>query len=368
VAEQVISGRATIRDIASSAGVSVATVSRVLNGRPDVKPETRELVLETMRAHSYSTNRSARGLARGRTNLIGITLPNLHAEYFSVILSGAVDALYDGDMRCVICPTLHRVDREVSLLDRLMHGTTDGALIMLPESRRELGVLIRHSYPFVVVDPKRPLPDGVPAVSSAHFAGARDAVMHLIGLGHRRIAAITGPGSWVASIERLHGYQAAMAGHGIIAPPEWIVESDFQLEGGYEAAGRLLDLPNRPTAIFAFNDNMAFGAMQAIRERGLYVPDDVSLVGFDDAQAASIVSPPLTTVRQPLNEMGRHAAALLMRLMNGQGGEALRVDLSTTLVVRASTAPPRANDRDGVGNGDPAGSPLWISAGQQTGQ
>ncbi|MCA1596868.1 MAG: LacI family transcriptional regulator [Chloroflexi bacterium] len=182
--EQVKNGRATIRDIASSAGVSVATVSRVLNGRPDVKPETREMVLGMIREHSFTTNRSARGLASGQTNLIGITLPNVHAEYFSIILSGAVDALYDGDMRCVVCPTLHRVDREVSLLDRLMHGTTDGALIILPESRRELSVLTRHNYPFVVVDPKRPLPDGVPAVSVANFSGAREAVMHLIRLGH----------------------------------------------------------------------------------------------------------------------------------------------------------------------------------------
>ncbi|MCA1596867.1 MAG: substrate-binding domain-containing protein [Chloroflexi bacterium] len=132
-----------------------------------------------------------------------------------------------------------------------------------------------------------------------------------------------------------------MAGHGIIAPPEWVVESDFLIEGGYAATSRLLNLSERPTAIFAFNDNMAFGAMQAIKERGLRIPDDMSLVGFDDAQAAHLVSPPLTTVRQPLNEMGRHAAAVLMRLMSGHGGEALRLDLATTLVVRGSTAPPR---------------------------
>lgn len=341
MAEQTRTDKVTIRDIAASAGVSVATVSRVLNGRPDVKAATREMVLDTIRTHNFSTNRSARGLAGGRTNLVGITLPNLHAEYFALILSGAADTLYEQDVRAVVCPTLHQEDREVSLLDRLMHGTTDGSLIVLPESRRELRLLARRRYPFVVVDPKEPLPDGVPAVCAAHFSGARDATDHLIRLGHRRIGAISGPGTWVASIERLHGYQAALAADGIIAPPELIVESNFQVQGGYEAGHLLLDLPERPTAIFAFNDNMAVGTLQAIRERGLRVPDDISLVGFDDAQSASLISPPLTTVRQPLVEMGRHAANLLLRLLDGQPAEALRVDLATRLVVRASTAPPR---------------------------
>ncbi|HZU13466.1 MAG TPA: LacI family DNA-binding transcriptional regulator [Chloroflexota bacterium] len=344
MAEQVRTGKVTIRDIAASAGVSVATVSRVLNGRPDVKAATRELVLDTIRSHNFSTNRSARGLAGGKTNLVGITLPNLHAEYFALILSGAAETLYDQDVRAVVCPTLHQADREVSLLDRLMHGTTDGSLIVLPESRPELRVLARRHYPFVVVDPKEPLPAGMPGVSAAHFSGARDVMDHLICLGHRRIAAITGPSSWVASIERLHGYQAALAAYGIIAPPEWLVEGNFQIEGGYHAAQVLLALPQRPTAIFAFNDNMAVGALQAIRERGLRVPEDISLVGFDDAQSASLISPPLTTVRQPLIEMGRHAATLLLRLLDGQPAEGLRVHLATQLIVRASTAPPPAED------------------------
>jgi LacI family transcriptional regulator len=333
-------GKVTINDIAEYAGVSVATVSRVLNDRPDVKPATRELVLNTIRAHNFSSNRSARRLAGGQTNLIGVTVPHVHAEYFAVMLSGAAEALYERDIRCVVCPTLHEVGREISLLDRLMHGTTDGALIILPESQTELKTLASHSYPFVVVDPKEPLPDGMPAVSASHFAGARDAMMHLTSLGHRRIAAITGPATWVASIERLHGYQAALASYGIIPPPEWVFEGSFLVESGYEGAHKLLSLPDRPTAIFAFNDNMAFGVLQAIRERGLRVPEDVSLIGFDDAQAASLVSPALTTVRQPLREMGRHGANLLMRLMDGQPGESLRVDLATNLVVRDSTAPP----------------------------
>jgi LacI family transcriptional regulator len=340
--QQSRNGKVTIHDIAAYAGVSVATVSRVLNDRPDVKAATRELVLKTIRTHNFSSNRSARGLAGGQTNLIGVTVPHVHAEYFAVILSGAAEALYESDVRCVVCPTLHEIGREVSLLDRLMHGTTDGALVILPESLPELKTLAGHSYPFVVVDPKEPLPEGMPSVSASHFAGAREAVMHLIELGHRHIAAVTGPSSWIASIERLHGYQGALASRGIIAPPEWVVEGSFLVESGYECTQQLLRLPDRPTAIFAFNDNMAFGVLQAIRERGLRVPEDISVVGFDDAQAASLVTPALTTVRQPLRELGRHGASLLLRLMDGQSGEALRVSLETNLIVRASTAPPPA--------------------------
>ena len=141
---------------------------------------------------------------------------------------------------------------------------------------------------------------------------------------------------------RIDGYHAAMASAGILARPEWIVESDYLISGGYHAARQLLLLPELPTAIFAFNDNMAVGSMRAIREAGLRIPDDISLIGFDDLEIAAIVTPPLTTVRQPLEEMGRMAANLLTRLIDGQRVEALRVDLETRLVMRESTGPARA--------------------------
>lgn len=331
----------TIREIAALAGVSPATVSRVLNGRPDVAPETRETVLRQIRAHNFSSNRSARSLAGGRTGLIGLTIPIVHSEYFALLMSGAADALYERDMRSVMCPTLHEHDREVSLLDRLMHGTTDGAILLLPqESSQELKALRDQDFPFVVLDPREPLDDQIPVVSAAHWSGARSAIDHLVSLGHRRIAAITGPSTWTASIDRLDGYHAALATKGILAPAEYIREADFLFDGGYEAAQQLLDLPNRPTAIFAFNDNMAIGAMRAAQERGLMMPRDLSIVGFDDSWGAAIVSPQLTTVRQPLLEMGRVAVSLLIRLLERQRVQALRIELATKLVVRESTAPP----------------------------
>jgi LacI family transcriptional regulator len=334
--------RATIREIASAAGVSIATVSRVLNGRPDVSDETREAVLRVVRSSGFSTNRSARALSGGRTGLIGVTLPIVEAAYFAFILSGASEALYEQDMRMVLCPTLHQHEREVTLLERLMHGTTDGAVLTLPEeSNEELRALQRSEYAFVVVDPRVQLDPGIPAVSAANASGARAATEHLLALGHRRIAAITGPRGWMASSERLNGYHAALGAAGILPETELVVESNFRIADGEEAAGALLDLHDAPTAIFAFNDNMAIGAIRAARARGLRVPDDVSVVGFDDSEQAAIVAPALTTVRQPLAEMGRMAVSLLTRLLDRQSVEALHIELATRLVVRESTAPPR---------------------------
>src|SRR4051794_39202481 len=212
--------RATIRDIADAAGVSIATVSRVLNDRPDVSPETRETVLKVVREHGFTTNRSARALSAGRTGLVGVTVPNIHAEYFAVIVSGAAEALYEQDMRIVLCPTEHEHEREVSLLDRLMHGTTDGALLVLPEETSdELENLLNHGYRFVVVDPLQPLNRRIPAVSAANSSGANQAVRHLLDLGHRRIGAITGPPGWLAPQERRDGYHAALASAGIMPDP-----------------------------------------------------------------------------------------------------------------------------------------------------
>jgi LacI family transcriptional regulator len=335
--------RMTIREIADLAGVSIATVSRVLNGRDDVADETREAVRRVIREHGYTANRSARSLSAGRTGLVGVLVPLVFPAYFSGILAGAAEALYERNFRLVLSPTQHQHAREVSLLDRLMHGDTDGALIVLPEeSSDELERALDDGYPFVVVDPLMPLDERIPSVSAAHMSGADQAMRHLLSLGHRRIAAITGPSGWVATEDRRRGYRAALAAAGILPARALEVEADFEITDGERAAATLLDLREPPTAIFAFNDNIAIGAMRAARERGFRIPEDLSIVGFDDIEHATIVSPTLTTVRQPLAEMGRTAVSLLVRLLERQRFETMHIELATRLVVRDSTAPPRA--------------------------
>ena len=331
----------TIKEIADLAGVSIATVSRVVNGHSDVSTETREAVQRVIREHGYTANRSARALSGGRTGLVGVTVPRVQPSYFSSIIDGAAEALEEQDSRIVLCPTKHEHELEVSLLDRLMHGTTDGALLVLPEeTNEELNVLLHHGYRFVVVDPRKPVDERIPAVSAANSAGATKATRYLLGLGHRRIAAITGPAGWLASEERRRGYHAALVDAGVMPEAELEIESNFLLGGGVEAAAKLLDREDRPTAIFAFSDNLAIGALQAAHARELRVPEDLSIVGFDDTIEAAIVTPALTTVRQPLAEMGRMAVSLLTRLLENQRFEALHVELATRLVVRDSTAPP----------------------------
>jgi LacI family transcriptional regulator len=340
-------GRTTIRDIADLAGVSIATVSRVLNDRPDVAPDTRETVLQVVRERGFNRSRTARGLSRGRTGFVGLTLPHIADAYFGPILSGASEALYEADLRIVLCTTLQQHDREVSLLERLVSESTDGAVLMLPEeSEDELRALQEQGYPFVVVDPRERPPDGIPCVAAMHASGAKQAIEHLLDLGHRRIGVIAGTEHWHATEERLLGMRAALAGAGMLPDRDLIRFSDWQEPSGAQAATELLSLPDPPTAIFAFNDNVAIGALNAARNVGLRVPDDLSLIGFDDTELATIVRPRLTTVRQPLAELGRTGVSLLLRLIEGQRLDALRMELSTTLVVRETTAAPPPERRD----------------------
>jgi LacI family transcriptional regulator len=211
---------------------------------------------------------------------------------------------------------------------------------MPEESSPELELLVDGGYRFVVVDPIMPLAERIPSVSAAHISGADQAMRHLLELGHRRIAQITGPRGWLATEDRRRGYQAALASAGILPDPALEAEAIPEIPPGRAAAEQLLDLPEPPTAIFAFNDNIAIGAIQAARARGIRVPEDLSVVGFDDVESAMIVTPALTTVRQPLAEMGRTAVSLLNRLLERQRFETLHLELATRLVVRESTAPP----------------------------
>jgi LacI family transcriptional regulator len=333
--------RVTVRKIAELSGVSVATVSRVLNNRADVAGHTRRLVQEVARSYGYESRGSPPPDAQPGRDLVGITLPFTHPTYFSSILSGAVEALYHRGMRAVVCPTGHEHRREASLIDALSHGETLGSVLILPEeSAAELEHVADQGFKVVVVDPRHELDGSIPVVSAANAPGATQVTEHLLDLGHRRIGVITGPPDGLASRHRRLGYRAALAGAGVMPDPDLEVAGDFRVSGGTAAARRLLSLADPPTAIFAFNDAMAAGAMQAARQAGLRLPGQLSVVGFDDTVEASVAYPPLTTVHQPLTELGRMAVGLLARLCAGEVSEPLRVELATRLVLRASTAPP----------------------------
>jgi len=279
---------------------------------------------------------------KARAGLVGALVPVVHSLYFSAILSGIAEAVYEHEMGLVLWPTRHQHANEASLLQRLVHGGTDGALIVLrDQSSEQLVRLLDDSSPFVVVDPLLRLDGRIQCVSAAHRSGADKAMQHLLALGHRRIAAITGPSGWVATEDRRSSYRAALANGGVERDPALEVEARFEIEPGAVAAGSLFELADPPTAIFAFNDSIAVGAMRAARERGVRVPEDVSVVGFDDLKYATIVSPRLTTVRQPLAEMGRTAVGLLLRLLERRRSGPLQIELPTRLVVRGSTGPPR---------------------------
>ncbi|MGZ4334134.1 MAG: substrate-binding domain-containing protein [Gaiellaceae bacterium] len=272
---------------------------------------------------------------------VGVLVPVVFDEYFARILHGVADAVYEHRLRLMLWPTRHDHAREVALLKELREAT-DGAVLVLPEeSSAELLYAFSDGYPLVVIDPLVPLDARIPSVVAANASGAEQAMQHLLELGHRRIAAITGPPGWVATEERRRAYRGALAAAGIPFEPALELEADFDFEPGAQAAAVLLELDRPPTAIFAFSDMIAVGAMRAARSRGIRIPDELSIVGFDDSAYAAVVHPALTTVRQPLAEMGATAVDLLVRLMRNEAIDTLHLEPFTRLVVRETTTSSR---------------------------
>ena len=273
---------------------------------------------------------------------VGVLVPVVFDAYFAGILHGVAEAVYEHRLRLMLWPTRHEHAREVALLTELREAT-DGAVLVLPEqSSEELLAAFSGGYPLVVIDPLVPLDARIPSVAAANASGAEQAVQHLLELGHRRIAAITGPPGWAATEERRRAYRGALAAAGIPFDPALELEADFDFEPGAQAAAVLLELERPPTAIFAFSDMIAIGVMRAARARGIPIPDELSIVGFDDSAYATVVHPALTTVRQPLAEMGATAIDLLVRLMRKESVNTLHLEPFTRLVVRETTSTPRS--------------------------
>ncbi|MEU1471877.1 LacI family DNA-binding transcriptional regulator [Streptomyces sp. NPDC005761] len=330
-----VGSQVTVRMIAAEAGVSIATVSRVMSGQARVAPGTQARVraaAERLGAEPPARRGSAEGA-------VFVRCPYVLTDYFGVIVSSIAEALDVHGRRLVL--SAGDAARERSVLPGLAADpAVDGALLILPpEPGVELEALRGQGLPFVVVDPRTAPPGDIVSVSAAHLAGARDVTAHLAGLGHRRIGFIGGPAEWLACQARLAGHRSALADVGVLHDPGLLRSIEPTADWGYVAAGELLDLPERPTALVAFNDKAAVGALRAAYERGLRVPQDLSVTGFDDTDLGRSTVPRLTTVRQPVEELGRMAVSLLMRLLDGHPVGTPRVELATQLVVRDSTGP-----------------------------
>ena len=335
------SKRNTIAEIAAKAGVSIPTVSRVLHNRPDVAPETRKRVERVMEESGFIRSRVKAALRKESSGIVDMLVPDLVSLYSVEIVRGVEEVLEQTELRLALSVTHESSQLERRWLAKVMDGATDGAILVLTRSQsNDLDILRRQNIPFVVVDHRGELGADVPSVGATNWLGGRMATEHLLSLGHRRIAMISGEADLRCSRDRVAGYRAALEDAGISVDPDFIRPGAFKQQTGYEQTCALLDLAEPPTAIFAGCDTQAMGVYSALRARGLSVPDSISVIGFDDVPIAAMVTPTLTTVRQPLVEMGRVATTLLLRLISEEVLDSTRVELTTTLIVRDSCAPP----------------------------
>lgn len=334
-------GKTRMAEIAALAGVSKPTVSKVMNGQPGVAAATRERVERVIAERGYVRHGAARALSAGRAGSVNLVVKEIDNAYFTEIIRGVEETLERAGLSMVLTATHDEARRHRRWMARVIEHGTDGAILVLPdENFAHLEELRRRGIPVALVDDRGESPPGMPSVGSTNFAGGFAATEHLLFLGHRRIAVVSGP-PYKSTRARIAGYRTALQEAGVNPDPGLEMSGRFVTETGYEAARALLDAPEPPTAIFAGNDLQALGVYRALYEAGLRTPDDMSVVGFDDLPLAGLLTPALTTVRQPLREMGTLATRMLLRLIAGEKLESTRVELATSLVVRESSAPPR---------------------------
>ncbi|MBB5323509.1 LacI family repressor for deo operon, udp, cdd, tsx, nupC, and nupG [Anoxybacillus tepidamans] len=305
----------TISDVAKLANVSTATVSRVLSNSGNVKKETTEKVLEAIQKLNYQPNILARQLRKLETKTILVVVPDITNTFFSKILRGIEHVAIENDYEVLLGDTGNNVERERVYLDILRQKKADGMILLTARLESHLLEEIASEFP-VVLACEYLEGSTIPTVSIDNVSSARKATEYLINLGHRRIGFISGPLNVILSRDRLKGFRQAMAQHNIPIESFLVQEGDFSFESGYNMMMKFLALDQPPTAVFAANDEMAIGAIKAIKSKGLRVPDDISVVGFDDIQFASIYEPALTTISQPMFEIGKKAMELLIKLIN----------------------------------------------------
>lgn len=316
------------------------TASRVFNNRPGVGPETRQVVLRVARELGYVPNLPARSLASGRSMMLALVVWDVTSPYFAEVIRGVAHETQELGYHLILHTSGPDQKHEMGLVASLLGGLTDGLVLVLPrEAERYLELLSAQTFPSVLLD-HRHVDTSLPCVRATNLAGAREAMQHLIELGHQRIGFITGAMDFGSALDRLRGYKEALEDAEIPFDPKLVCNGDFTQASGHHAASDLLALNGRPTAIFASNDLMAFGAMAAAMSMGLRIPEDVSVVGFDDVPVSTLVYPPLTTVRQPLFEMGCRTVDLLVALINAEPIAERTLVLPTKLIVRGTTRAP----------------------------
>ena len=330
------STRVTLAELAAEAGVSLSTISKVLNGRTDVSRTTRAKVEVLLDEHGYQR----RGTRAPKSRLLELVFHELESAWALEIIRGVENVARENGLSVVLTESGTRHAPGPEWVEGVIARQPAGVVLVfadLPQDcRRQLE---SRSIPFAIIDPAGdPAPD-VPSVGSANWAGGMMATRHLIDLGHTRIAAITGPADVMCSLARIDGYRTALNAAGLPFDRQLIRYGNFHVDGGRDNALDLLRQPNRPTAIFAGSDIQALGVLDAARQLGISVPGDLSIVGYDDLQVARWSSPALTTVHQPLIEMAEEAARMVLMLREGEVPNNLRLDLATSLVVRQSTGP-----------------------------
>jgi LacI family transcriptional regulator len=325
----------TIQDVASAAGVSVSTVSRVLNDKDDTAPETYKRVKSIIAELGYTSSLAARSMRSSRMNVIGLIMPDAGEPFPIEVMKGVNSAIaaLDYDLIIYTCGDVRKhftADRERKFVSLLNNSITDGVVVITPAATH-----FNTSAPVVAVDPHYEITE-YPAVISTNKEGATEAMSYLLNLGHRRIGFISGRNDLMSADRRLSGYKDSLAEAGIPIDPDLIVQGDYTASAGLNCAKQLLNLPSPPTAIFAANDQSALGAYQAAREAGLSIPANLSIVGFDNIPEAAQADPGLTTVDQSIQEMGKLAIQMLVKLIEGEPLESILIKTSTRLVVRDS--------------------------------
>lgn len=332
---------ATLDDVAKHAGVSRATVSRVVNNYPHISERVRQQVLKTIEEMGYNPHMAARWLASNRTGNIGFVIPNsLHIffsdPYFPQLITGIAHACSENDYILSLF-IFHTPELEEQMIPRLTRGgLVDGIIVQSTET--EDTTLLKFSegkVPFVVVGRPLNLPQAN-YIDVDNVTGAYNAVAHLLRLGHRRIGTITGPSNTAVGQDRLKGYRQALLDRGISPQENWVAFGDFTEQGGFYAAQRLLRTNPDLSALFVASDVMATGAMRSIREAGRNIPDDIAIVGYDDLPPAQQAVPPLTTIRQPIQQLGRNAVEILLDIIEHGVTPPRQIILSTELVIRQS--------------------------------